>query len=580
MDPALHELIMAGAPDDQAEAILRLVPGTAPPRQARVVTRFGDICTVRLRIKHVREVWSDPAVASLKAARGVAVDRRMRKTGLRGLFGTPDVKRRPKALHETGRGVVVGVIDWGFDFGHPAFRSRHGGSRVAALWDQRSLPGMRARRPRPYGYGRVFTRRDIDRALSRSDPYGALGYYPADADRGSGAHGTHVADIAAGTPRKDAEGGLAPEAELVFVHLSAGPLAGLADLGDSVRIIEAIDFIDKIAGDRPVVINMSMGRMGGSKCGCSLVEQALDAYVESRMNAAVILSGGNYFLAGGHASGHFRPGDARDLIWRIRPNDPTDNELEIWYSDRDRFHVALLPPNGEPPVVAALGENRVILNGEGRQIGRIYHRAFDPNSPDHHIDMFLEKSAPSGIWRVRLSGETVRDGRYHAWTERDPAGRKGQARFAARDIDRRSTVGSICTGFNTIAVGAADRDGGGAHPARFASSGPTRDGRLKPDLSAPGVRIRAARSTPGFLASPMALNARMSGASQAAPFVTGVAALCLEAGGGLLDIHDIRRAVIGGAARAGRGHDALRLGAGIADPVRSVALARESRAER
>jgi serine protease AprX len=61
--------------------------------------------------------------------------------------------------------------------------------------------------------------------------------------------------------------------------------------------------------------------------------------------------------------------------------------------------------------------------------------------------------------------------------------------------------------------------------ARFSSRGPTADGRIKPDLWAPGVRIMSARGGSGY--------ELVSGTSFATPFVAGVAALMLEANPGL-----------------------------------------------
>jgi len=56
--------------------------------------------------------------------------------------------------------------------------------------------------------------------------------------------------------------------------------------------------------------------------------------------------------------------------------------------------------------------------------------------------------------------------------------------------------------------------------APFSSGGPTRDGRQKPDLLAPGMDILAARSTPvGEVAA--GATTRKSGTSMAASHVTG-----------------------------------------------------------
>src|SRR5207249_4946164 len=125
------------------------------------------------------------------------------------------------------------------------------------------------------GYGRILSRETIDAALRSADPYAALGYHPAGGPSGGGGkHGTHVLDIAAGT-----HDGVAPEADLAFVHLASSTTADLNDLGDSVRILEALDLVRALAGDRPWVANLSLGRTGGDHSH-NIVTRALDSLLE------------------------------------------------------------------------------------------------------------------------------------------------------------------------------------------------------------------------------------------------------------------------------------------------------------
>lgn len=580
MDPALQELIEGGA-DDDIEAIIRLEPGHPPPPHVRIVARFGDIATCRLPRRRIAAAWADDAVISLKAARPFGLDPdpiadTESPAPENDNIAQPGDARRPAWLPETGRGVVVGVIDWGFDFAHPNFRNPDGSTRALAIWDQSPL----GQGPQPYGYGRVFRREDINRALAAEDPYLSLGYHPASGDpTGRGSHGTHVLDIACGNGRAPGSPvGMAPGSDLLFVHLSTRGTGGLASLGDSVTLLEGLHWMVQEAGDRPIVINLSVGRHGGPHHGLTLVEQGIDALLAERPGRCVCQSAGNYFEARTHASGRLRPGQRRLLSWWTEEADLTPNELEIWYPGEDIFGVELLPPGDSTPVRVPLGRESAVMV-EGQEVGRIYHRARDPAAGDNHIDIFLYARAPAGNWIVTLGGDDVVDGRWHAWVERDAACPSCQSRLAADDADPVSTIGTIANGFRAIAVGAYDAQDRRLSLARFSSSGPTRDGRTKPDLVAPGVRVLAARSCPLSSSQPAPPLFRQSGTSMAAPHVTGTVALLFEAAGTRLPIQETRRLLLSTTARYPGNAAAERLGNGMLDVEAAVAAARPDATE-
>jgi subtilisin family serine protease len=565
MDPALQEML-EGEAAEEIEAIVKLKDPLAIPAKIRPIAAFGAIVTCRIQRRYIHEVWGHPDVVSFKAPRLLAVEPDVIESdeALDLNFQQTD-DRRQSGLNATGRGIIIGIIDVGCDFTHPNFRNDDGSTRILALWDQSnttSLPYVK-----PYNYGVVYSREQINRALDASNPYEALGYNPVKSDpRGIGAHGTLVMDIAAGNGRiPGSPVGISPEADLIFVHVNSGSLSGEANLGDSVRMLEALDFINRMANETPYCVNISLGRRAGSHDGLSLVEQGMDALLLERPGRAIIISAGNYFSSNAHASGQLRPGQRRTITWRIDRADITPNELEIWYSGKDSFAVELVSPGGSDSFHAALGEGCPVIVAN-RTIGHIYHRFRDPNNGDHHINIFLKPPASAGSWQVILIGGDVVDGAFHAWVERDIPCSHCDSRFDSEDTDPASTTGTICNGLRTISVGAYNNHSLGKELADFSSSGPTRDHRLKPDLIAPGVKILGARSNPGDTQADIPLLTRMSGTSFAAPHVTGTIALMFETAGRPMAIKETRRLLLENAQRAAAEDQGIcRVGCGYLD---------------
>jgi subtilisin family serine protease len=570
MDPNLWELYREGDADDEVMAILRLHDPAHLPPGVRIVAQFGTIATCRLRRGDIVRVRALPQIASLKAPDPVIAD----DPG--GTAANVDVVasdiRRPEQLLERGAGVVVGIVDWGLDFAHPNFRNDDGSTRLLALWDQQAEE--ESAKENRYGYGTIHERRDIDAALAAPNPYEALAYDPAAFDPNlTGMHGTHVCDIAAGNGSAGPSG-IAPEADLVFVHLSART-GGFTSLGDSVTLLEAIDFIRSVAGARPCVINLSMGNMGGPHDGSTLVEMAIDNAVSGQPGFAICQSCGNYYERRAHAQRRLGAGEVTLFRWQTDPGDRTPNELEIWYAQSDQFSVRLIAPDGTASNRVELGQEADFIAGDQRA-ARIYHRRSDPNNHDHHIHIFLYAAATAGTWTVEVTAGQVIDGRLHAWIERDEGCRHCQSFFALEDVAAGTTTGTICNSYKTIAVAAYDGHAGEFAPGPFSSVGPTRDGRDKPDLCAPGVRVLAARSrVPG---DPSALLTRKSGTSMAAPHVTGTVALMFEAARRPLPIDETRRIVTATADARDIPPELLpRAGAGRLDIAAAVAAARPSK---
>ncbi|HEX7138886.1 MAG TPA: S8 family serine peptidase, partial [Vicinamibacterales bacterium] len=119
-----------------------------------------------------------------------------------------------------GKGVVIGIIDHGFDLTHPDFRDDDGKTRIAFFLDQTQEGEVEVTKGLSIS-GVEHTAKDIDDALqySHARALEILKHTPQPA-----AHGTHVAGIAAGNGKACGERvprylGMAPEATLICVNL-------------------------------------------------------------------------------------------------------------------------------------------------------------------------------------------------------------------------------------------------------------------------------------------------------------------------------------------------------------------------
>lgn len=504
-------------------AHLKNADGEVPGLQ--VVAKVGDgIVTGAVDAAKIEEVRKHPNVLGLKLADPIRPNLR---------HSIPDSRASQQQLAAglpagsgtiDGRGVIVGIVDYGGDFAHHNFLKADGTTRLLFLWDQNGGPAVTS--PAPYGYGREFNAVAIDNALSQPDPYAALDYALELEE-----HGTHVMDIAAGNGGATGAPGMAPGADLIFVQLATlGDTSGEGNFGNSRRLLEAVDYIFRKAAElgRPAVINLSLGTHGGPHDGTTLVEKGFDALL-SEPGRAIVISAGNSFERRSHASGSVPAGRSKTLRWQIKAGDQTANELEVWYPGDRELSLQVIHPRGQTFGPVRLGTTSSLRDGQGRVVAQLIHRRQDSGNGHNHIDLLMDSSL-TGDWKVELTavGQNVD---FHSWIERDD---DGQSAFHSDDADPNCTLGSISCGTKTIVVGSSTALTAGHELSSFSSCGPTRDGRNKPEISAPGQFVVAANSTTTGTTS-------MSGTSMAAPHVTGLVALIMQAAGRPLASEEITR---------------------------------------
>lgn len=459
-----------------------------------------------------------------------------------------------------GKNVLVGIIDVeGFDFAHQDFLDAAGGTRFVSIWDQ---GGTNRRHPAGFSFGSEILKENMDAAITASPAQGlAAQLLEPQSSMQHGSHGTHVASIAAGNR------GVCRNAFLtgVLIDLPEADYDRRRSFYDSTRIAHAVEYILNV-GERlreehkldhlPVTINISLGTNGhahdGSSAVCRWLEHAL-----ATAGRSVTVAAGNagqegpeyagdigYIMGRIHTSGKIAArGLVNDIDWIVVGNgtiDVSENELEIWYSASDRFAISLKPPNGDwigPVQPGQFIENRQLKDKSFLSVyNEIYHPANGANYIGIYLTPFFSNSqiigTTPGLWRIRLHGLDVRDGRYHAWIERDdpaeigPVGQVTAWRFPSyfsefSNVDD-SSVSSLGCGEQVLSISNLDEARQRINVS--SSQGPTRDGRFKPDVAAPGTYIVAAL---GFNFDDNQQWIGMTGTSMASPFACGVVGLML-----------------------------------------------------
>jgi subtilisin family serine protease len=551
----------------------------------RVIDRYGIPLAYQAELERNRQLTHitghvplGPEIFEGSAERLVSAVSELRSFGVgRVCLGVPGQPSRERDLLDiglphnrdyktkvlTGDGVIVGIIDDGCALAHRDFlkKTLPGAlveSRILCLWDQggtaaTSPPGWQALTDFPYG--RELKRTQIETTLNANRHgdlvcedavYQQLGYPIGEVET----HGTHVMDIAAGTGQSVMGiEGVAPGADIIFVQLPLPAIEeGATALWRHIKDGAAYIFARAEAAGKPAVVNISYGGYDGPHDGSSPLEKALDELL-AQPNRAVVIAAGNGFEADCHATRNVPKNGTRSLRWIVKPEDPTANDLEIWYDATSTLAVRLRPPRGavNPAGWVQLGQARTPIKRGGKDIGYIEHLQSDTgnggnrilislNATDQEATTATTAPAPAGLWQVDLKHVSGPNAAVvHAWIWRDDAGRSRnarlrQSRFHPDDAHPAHTIAGWATGNRTISVGAYNLATN--EICRYSAAGPTRPtggnpGRAKPEIYAPAeedVRGYGVLSASALSANPD----RMNGTSAAAPLVTGLIALMFE----------------------------------------------------
>ncbi|MBN1353029.1 S8 family peptidase [candidate division KSB1 bacterium] len=513
----------------------------------RIRSRIGDIYSAAVPVAILHRLSGIEGVEWVELARPA----RLRLDVSRLETGTNRVTNGESGLEQayTGEGCIVGIIDTGIDFTHPDFLHPDGSTRIISIWDQFDDSGTS---PAIFGYGSEYSAPQIN--AGNCPHQDAIG------------HGTHVMGIAA----SDGSGlsnrgyqGIAPDADLVCVAVG----------WQTTSIIDAANYIIQKAAGRPVVINMSLGTHEGPHDGTSLLDQAFDNMIGQ--GQILVGAAGNEAMQFVH-TGHTLNQDSLFACFAAA-NDSlnyiANNVIDIWGQSNSDMNIALLAVDATGRIRFRRESRKETTSLEsfddGSDIVASYMIGYEKSSlnghPHYNIVGFFYDSANQYDWYVKFSGK----GTFDAWTEDNPFGvnfkpsKPGTFPYSSAAFlpgDNTKSVGEIGgTAQGVISVGAYTTKNTWVNylgekyqfnpmveygaVAPFSSHGPTRDGRMKPEIAAPGNIVVSCLSKDTFeeLIDPVRLANLPSdpflaggyvgyeGTSMAAPHITGAIALMLQA---------------------------------------------------
>ncbi|MCS7125817.1 MAG: S8 family peptidase [Aigarchaeota archaeon] len=420
-----------------------------------------------------------------------------------------------------GSGVAIGIIDTGIDYRHPDFYFPNGTTKILAIWDHT----VEGKPPKNFDYGYECDREEIeDGRCPETDTVG---------------HGTHVASIAAGTGRAGPYTGVAPGAYLIVVKTGYPACNGTEWFIDEDKLIDGIHYVVEKAREFGIrlVINLSLGSDLGGHDGSSLLEKIIEKIVEE--GVIVVVAAGNSADEQVHAMGFLEKGSVTEVKWYIPPM-TRGFALSLWLDHGDEVNLTLkIPNNMEIPAPII---NKSIDDVKINLVKNVYETGVE-----WFLELVSEQDLEGNGWSIKVESIKVGgSGVWHAWIDSDTCSGLGEKFLEGEDyiISSNYTISIPATSHRVISVGGyTTKNTWRNHLGEelktsyrigeilsFSSRGPTRDGRIKPEIVAPGSIIVAARPISDQY-SRLDIDRYYTvkhGTSMSSPHVAGVVAIILQ----------------------------------------------------
>lgn len=470
----------------------------------RELARVGGISIASIPVASLRDMSLDERIKRIEASPSGRV---LNDSMAIHLNAVPVYKGTGLPQAYTGKGVVMGLMDIGFDLTHPNFYdSTATNYRIRQFWDMISADTIGSQ----LYVGRDYTTQEELLALGHSR------------DGLDFTHGTHTLGIAAGGGYQSAYQGMAPESDICIVANAVSddlPFIDPADYEKYTYATDALgfkyifDYAERMG--QPCVISFSEGSSqdfwGYDQLYYELIDSLLgpgrilvsaagnrgDQKFWFKKPAGQISAGTFLFGNGGQVDGTLK-GDAvfdiRIVGYGSKNDTLTINTVEV-FSRPDSLWTDTLELQGLPVVVVVEAYPSCYVAQE--TCFDVMVRRLTPGSLGSEGSCFVS---------LEMVGEeaNVEFWKYSAWlveSELNPSLCCGDGTHSI--MSPASSPSVICVGSTYYRQGITNYRGEWTEHERarrgyrvnHSSRGPTMDGRMKPDVMAPGANIISSNSS-------------------------------------------------------------------------------------
>ncbi len=420
--------------------------------------------------------------------------------------------RRQPFINLYGQGVLVGIIDAGIDFRHEAFIRENNTSKIVSAWNQTDRNGTP---PEGFVYGSEYSREMINEAIS-------TGGNELDSLIDGNGHGTAIAAAAAGRIIEDKDfSGVAPLAELVVVKLKQAKnifkdfyrIEEDSDAFQENDILLGIKYIMQVARqqNKPIVLCFGLGTNQGDHNGSGFLGEYMNSLAVTP-GIYMCTAAGNEGGRAHHFGGRVLSRDESQEVEIFVDRQSQGFIMELWGRTPATFAVQIKPPIGvfSGIIEARFNERRSLEFLLNNSIVNITSELVERGSGDE-LMFFRFINPAQGLWIIRVIQTSETPSNFDIWL---PIEQFNPANAVFIEPDPNIT---ICEPGNAAAVITfAGSNVAGDSLYINSSRGYARNGRIKPDITAPAAGV--------FTALP-------SGSVSGYGEVTGTSMACAIGGG-------------------------------------------------